>query len=321
MIDPRLVAPTKKNIVKASEGLLSGHLVVFPTETVYGLGASATHEKGINRIYEAKGRPKDHPVIVHVSSISKLEIWAKEIPNYAFELADAFWPGPMTLILKRSEIAKDFVTGGQDTVGLRVPKNEIALTLITEFENSGGFGIAAPSANRFGAVSPTSANHVLAEIEEALNDSDLVLDGGNCQIGIESTIVDCSSKFPKILRPGAILLEEINTLLKCENLTVNVENKVKYSGIFDSHYSPKAKVFLNVTPMPGDGFIAMKGLKTPKDVFRLATPIDINDFANKLYASLRYGDEMKFSRIVVWTPPEKGLGTAINDRLRKAAEK
>jgi L-threonylcarbamoyladenylate synthase len=227
----------------------------------------------------------------------------------------------MTLILKRSEIAKDFVTGGQGTIGLRIPKNKIALNLLAQFENIGGLGIAAPSANRFGAVSPTSADHVLKEIENSLNEFDLLLDGGNCEIGIESTIIDCSSGSPRILRPGAVTLEAIKSVVKSKNLIVEANNKIKYSGIFNSHYSPKAKVFLNTEPRPGDGFIAMDGIETPKHVFRLSAPININDFATKIYASLRSADELNLLRVVVITPPNNGIGIAINDRLRKASEK
>lgn len=321
MKDPRLLAPTEKNIVKASESLILGNLVAFPTETVYGLGASATNEKGVSRIYEVKGRPNDHPLIVHISSISKLQIWAKEIPNYALDLANEFWPGPMTLILRRTDVAKDFITGGQDTVGLRIPNNEIALRLLREFENAGGLGIAAPSANRFGAVSPTSASHVITELNDHFIDTDLVIDGGVSEIGIESTIIDCSFESPKILRPGAVTFDEINELTKLEVSKINSNNETKFSGSFDSHYSPNAKVYLNTEPNPGDGYIALNKIDTPKGVVRLSSPRDNDEFASQLYASLRYGDELKLSRIVVSTPNEIGIGIAINDRLRKASEK
>jgi L-threonylcarbamoyladenylate synthase len=190
---------------------------------------------------------------------------------------------------------------------------------LIEFENIGGLGIAAPSANRFGAVSPTSANHVLQEIENTLNEFDIVMDGGNCKIGLESTIIDCSSEIPRILRPGAVTLEEINSIVKTKTSEVVVKNEIKFSGSFDTHYSPRAKVFLNVEPTSGDGFIAMNVFATPHDVFRLSAPKNVNDFAAQIYAALRYGDELKLSRIIVITPPEIGLGVAINDRLRKAA--
>jgi L-threonylcarbamoyladenylate synthase len=318
---PKLLQPTKENIFKSAQNLMSGHLVAFPTETVYGLGASATNEGGINRIYEVKGRPKDHPLIVHISDISKLDIWTREIPDFAFALANAYWPGPMTLILKRSELAKDFVTGQQDTIGIRIPNNKIALTLLTEFENMGGVGIAAPSANRFGAVSPTSAVHVLEELGDHLGDTDIVLDGGVSEIGIESTIIDCISLNPKILRPGAVTYDEIDSIVKINEQKLEPQNNIKFSGSFDSHYSPRAKVFLNVEPIPGDGYIAMNEIATPKDTVRLLSPKNIDEFASGLYASLREGDVLKLSRIVVVTPTDIGIGNAINDRLRKASEK
>jgi L-threonylcarbamoyladenylate synthase len=316
-----LLGSSRKNIIKAAQNLLSGNLVAFPTETVYGLGASATDENAVNRVYLVKNRPKDHPLIVHISNISKLDIWAKEIPKYALDLANTFWPGPMTLILKRSEIAKDFVTGGQDTIGLRVPKDKIALSLLTEFENIGGFGIAAPSANRFGAVSPTSAAHVIEELKNNLNSFDIVLDGGNSQIGIESTIIDCTSLNPKILRPGAVTFDLIDPIIKITEQKIDVQHKIKFSGSFDSHYSPQARVFLNIEPLPGDGFIAINEIDTPKDVVRLFSPKNMNEFAAGLYSSLRKGDELKLSKIVVITPSNIGIGLAINDRLKKASEK
>jgi L-threonylcarbamoyladenylate synthase len=320
-MNSRLLIADKKNLLKAAENLLNGNLVAFPTETVYGLGASATNQNAINRIYEVKGRPKDHPLIVHVSSTTKLDMWAKEIPRYAWELASAFWPGPMTLILKRSKIAKDFVTGGQDTIGIRIPKNDIALTLLKEFEELGGMGIAAPSANRFGAVSPTTANHVIKDIDYALQDSDLILDGGECEIGVESTIVDCTSELPRILRPGAVLLEEVNLISNPKFLEWNHENYIKFPGVFEMHYSPRAKVNLNTTPTDGDGFIAMSEIETPDGAIRLSAPENVTEFAAQLYAALHFGDELKLPRIVVITPPEMGLGVAINDRLRKASNK
>lgn len=321
MTNSRLLQASEINIAKAAQNLLKGNLVAFPTETVYGLGASATDDNAVCRIYEVKGRPKDHPLIVHISNISKVIVWVKEVPDYALDLATTFWPGPMTLILKRSEIAKDFVTGGQDTIGLRIPKNKIALNLLAQFENIGGLGIAAPSANRFGAVSPTSSLHVLQELGNYLNESDIVLEGGGCEVGIESTIIDCTSESPRVLRPGAVTLEAINSVVESKNSIIKPKNKIKHSGILDSHYSPKAKVLLNLAPQPGDGFIAMIGIETPAGVHRISAPISIKDFATKIYASLRSADELKLSRVIVITPPDIGIGIAINDRLKKAAEK
>lgn len=329
MIEHRIVSPTKKYIVKASESLLSGNLVAFPTETVYGLGASATNEKGINRIYEVKERPNDHPLIVHISGASKLKLWAREIPEYALDLANEFWPGPMTLILKRTNTAKDFITGGQDTVGLRIPNNEIALRLLREFENAGGLGIAAPSANRFGKVSPTSAQHVESDLGRYLSNSDLILDGGECDIGIESTIIDCTQGKPKVLRPGAIsetAIFRINSepaifQTKTEKSPSLKIREIKHSGKFESHYSPNAILNLDAIPNPGDGLIAIYQKPTPDGCIRLAAPKNSQEFAQQLYSALRRGDELKLKRIVVLQPEGDEIAKAIRDRLQKAKTK
>ena len=186
---------TASIIRDAALALKEGHLVAFPTETVYGLGADATNEKAVSRIYEVKGRPTDHPLIVHISSMELLDKWASEIPEYAIKLAGAFWPGPMTLVLKRTDLAKDFITGGQDTVAIRVPFHTLANQLLKEFESLGGDGVAAPSANRFGKVSPTNSQAVEEELDNFLLENDQILDGGQSQIGIESTIIDCTKHF------------------------------------------------------------------------------------------------------------------------------
>lgn len=201
MSNSPLISHCTADIIRnAAEALKAGHLVAFPTETVYGLGADARNPVAVRRIYEVKGRPSDHPVIVHISSINQLEKWAQDIPEYAISLARAFWPGPMTLILRRREIAKDFITGGQDTVGLRVPSDPIALALISEFEEISGSAIVAPSANRFGQVSPTSSEDVQEELGSFLSSTDQILEGGNSSIGIESTIVDCTGVSPSYLK-------------------------------------------------------------------------------------------------------------------------
>ena len=310
---------TEGVIKKAAKALKDGHLVAFPTETVYGLGADATNEKAISRIYSVKGRPTDHPLIVHISSINQLDKWAIDIPDYAVKLAKEFWPGPMTLILKRSDLAKDFITGGQDNIGLRVPSQPVAIELLNEFEKIGGQGVAAPSANKFGAVSPTSAKAVKDEIGNLLKIEDLILDGGQSLVGIESTIIDCTKGSPTVLRPGAITYKMIKVLLgyiKNEKYA-----QIRVSGQFKSHYSPKAIVLLDTKPEPGDGFIALAEILTPTGVIRLATPIDIDMFARDLYAALRLGDDKNLSRIVVYTPEGGGLSAAIRDRLEKAKSK
>jgi L-threonylcarbamoyladenylate synthase len=195
---------TVSAIKDSAAGLIKGDLVAFPTETVYGLGADATNKDAIARIYKVKGRPLGHPIIVHISSISNLDKWARNIPEYAVNLARAFWPGPMTLILPRTDLAKDFITGSQDNVGIRIPSHTVALALLKEFEDQGGLGIAAPSANRFGAVSPTSATAVEIELADFLSENDQILNGGPCLVGVESTIINCTQDKPSILRPGAV---------------------------------------------------------------------------------------------------------------------
>ena len=311
--------PTQDEIVSATNALKNGHLVSFPTETVYGLGADATNEKAVGKIYLAKGRPKNHPVIVHISSANQLENWAREIPEYAIRLGGAYWPGPMTLILKRSSLAMDFITGGQESVGLRVPNQQVALALTREFEKLGGFGIAAPSANRFGSVSPTTARAVEEELGKFLEDEDLILDDGQCEIGVESSIIDCTQVNPVVLRPGAITKEMIEVVT---GLTVSLkadESEIRASGLLDSHYAPNARVILGKAAKPGDGFIALAEVATPIGSIRLASPTSIEDYARELYKALRLGDQYGLNQITVVEPEGVGLAVAIRDRLGKAA--
>jgi L-threonylcarbamoyladenylate synthase len=309
-------------IKDATASLIEGNLVAFPTETVYGLGADASNQQAVARIYEVKGRPADHPLIVHISTVNNLDRWAKDIPEYAVKLARAFWPGPMTLILPRTKLAKDFITGGQDKVGIRVPAHMVALSLIKEFEAQNGYGIAAPSANRFGKVSPTSANDVKAELSDYLSPTDLILDGGTCAVGIESTIIDCTQKLPVIIRPGDVSTETIEDLLSIKLPTFNTRsNKTKAPGLLTTHYSPNAKLFLTGTPAPGDGLIAPIGFKTPDGVIRLASPKNNADYAQTLYNALRQGDSLGIKNIYAVPAEDFGIGIAINDRLKKAANK
>ena len=312
---------TADAIFNAAKALKDGHLVAFPTETVYGLGADATNEKAVSRIYSVKGRPSDHPLIVHISSINKLEDWATDIPDYAIKLAREFWPGPMTLILPRKEIAKNFITGGQNNVGLRVPAQPIALALLKKFEELGGEGIAAPSANRFGAVSPTTAQAVEEELGNFFDISDLVLDGGPCSVGIESTIIDCTSKTLSILRPGAITIEMIEKSIGLKNSPQKKGIPTKAPGLLESHYSPKANVTLNGLAEPGEGFIALANIPTPNGAHRLSSPKNIEEFARNLYEALRNGDRANLSEIKVILPEGIGLVLAINDRLIKSTSK
>jgi L-threonylcarbamoyladenylate synthase len=311
---------TADAISKAAKALKDGHLVAFPTETVYGLGADATNENAVSQVYAVKGRPTDHPLIVHISSINQISKWAIDIPDYAIKLARDFWPGPMTLILKKSELAKDFITGGQENVGLRVPNQPLALALLAEFESLGGQGVAAPSANRFGAVSPTTSLAVSEELEKYLDSNDLILDGGNCQIGIESTIINCTYITPTILRPGAITNEMIENSIGSKLNLNTLDSDIKASGLLDKHYSPKARVILNMLAKPGEGFIAMASISTPVGAIRLTSPTNNQEFARVLYEALRDGDRFNLSEIKVMVPEGNGLADAIKDRLYKSAE-
>ena len=312
---------TESAIKEATTSLISGNLVAFPTETVYGLGADATNEKAVARVYEVKGRPTDHPLIVHISSIDAIDKLAKEVPEYAIKLARNFWPGPMTLILSKTELVKDFVTGGQDNVGIRVPAHTVALALLKEFESYGSYGIAAPSANRFGKVSPTCAEDVKEELSDFLGVNDLILDGGPSLVGVESTIIDCTKGSPQILRPGGITATMINNLL---DLSIEMDTKlstiqIKAPGLLESHYSPTARVHLSGTPGPGDGFIAPSNFPTPKGVIRLMSPTSNQEYAKTLYQGLRLADSKKLTNVFVVPPVGDDIAVAICDRLTKSA--
>ena len=308
---------TANAMAQAAQALKNGLLVTFPTETVYGLGADATNANAVARIYEVKGRPADHPLIVHLADMQDIADWSDDIPDYAIDLARAFWPGPMTLVLKRSELAKDFITGGQETVGLRVPDHVIALALLGEFKKLGGKGLAAPSANRFGHVSPTTASAVQAELGQYLNEEDLVLDGGPSVVGLESTIIDCTQELPKILRPGAITEEMITEVTGLQ--VADSDSEIRVSGSLENHYSPAAKVILDIQPIEGDGFIALANIETPAGVIRLASPQANEEFARVLYTALRSADQQELSRVVVHQPAGDDISVAIRDRLLRAS--
>ena len=308
----------------AAQALKEGSLVVFPTETVYGLGADATNSIAVARIYEVKGRPTVHPLIVHIGDLKHLDQWISEMPEFAISLARAFWPGPMTLILKRSALAKDFITGNQDTVGIRIPDNSLALCLLEVFHKIGGAGIAAPSANRFGQVSPTTAAAVKEEIGDYLTETDFVLDGGLSEVGLESTIIDCTTDAPRILRPGAITKEmiEYSTGMKVSESAAQdfAQSEIRVSGSLENHYAPKARVILDQKPLKSAGFIALDDVETPVGVIRLASPKSVEDFARVLYESLREGDHQNLETIYVEQPEGDGLALAIRDRLRRSAK-
>jgi L-threonylcarbamoyladenylate synthase len=306
-------------MASAAKHLIAGDLVAFPTETVYGLGADASNSKAVARIYSVKGRPNDHPLIVHIASMDRMGDWASDVPEYAIALARNFWPGPMTLVLKRSELAGDFVTGGQDTVGVRVPDHVVALALLAAFEKAGGKGVAAPSANRFGHVSPTTAAAVVEELADYLSKDDLVLDGGACAVGVESTIIDCTGLLPRVLRPGAINTAMIEEVTGLNAVSVDGGDEIRVSGSLENHYAPAAKVLLCEIPITGQGFIAHKNIETPSGVIRLASPGDDEEFAQILYSALREADAQGLSVVVVVQPIGIGIGVAIRDRLARAA--
>jgi L-threonylcarbamoyladenylate synthase len=312
-------------MVDAAANLLAGGLVAFPTETVYGLGADACNADAVARIYAVKGRPADHPLIVHVASMDGLGDWADDVPGYSIALARDYWPGPMTLVVKRSGLAGDFVTGGQDTVGVRVPDHPVALGLLEAFVRAGGKGVAAPSANRFGNVSPTTAQAVVDELGDYLADSDQILDGGACAVGVESTIIDCTGDVPKILRPGAITVQMI---AESTGLEVAVQasgdagvdsNVIRVSGSLEAHYAPAATVLLDQSPVAGQGFIAMADVVAADGVVRLAAPTTHEEFAQVLYSALRAADEQGLATVVVQQPQGAGIAVAIRDRLKRAA--
>jgi len=302
---------------QSAEKLRLGDLVAFPTETVYGIGADAENKDAVARMYQVKNRPSGHPVIVHIAELNDVDYWAQEIPEYAINLMRDFWPGPMTLLLKRREVAGDFLTGAQEIVGLRIPANSLALGLLNEFKAVGGKGIAAPSANRYGAVSPTTAEAVSQELSEYLLQDDQILDGGPCLVGVESTIIDCSGQNPKILRPGAISAEMIeeSTGIVLEEVG---ETKIRVSGSDKQHYAPKAKVIIDGQSQSGEGLIAMSDVATPEGVIRLAEPKSIEEYARVLYSALRMSDSQNLERVRIIPPKGQGLAVAIRDRINRA---
>jgi L-threonylcarbamoyladenylate synthase len=303
----------------AATNLFAGGLVAFPTETVYGLGADACNADAVARIYSVKGRPADHPLIVHIASMDGLGDWADDVPGYAISLARDFWPGPMTLVVKRSGLAGDFVTGGQDTVGVRVPDHPVASGLLEAFVRAGGKGVAAPSANRFGNVSPTTAQAVTDELGDYLAEGDQILDGGPCDVGVESTIIDCTGDVPRILRPGAITAQMIAESTGLEVIGVVEESAIRVSGSLEAHYAPAARVVLDQSPVAGQGFIAMAGVVAGDGVIRLASPNSHDEFARVIYSALRAADQLGLETVVVAQPVGDGIAVAIRDRLKRAA--
>ena len=306
----------KPEIRKAAEILRAGGLVAFPPETVYGLGADALNAGAVARLYATKRRPADHPVIVHFGSGESAFAWAREIPRAAKQLAERFWPGPLTLILKRSALAKDFITGGQDTVGLRVPSHPVARGLLEMFQG----GIAAPSANRFGLVSPTTAAHVREDLGD---DVDLVLEGGPSEVGIESTIVDLSTGSAVLLRPGAISLGDLEQLLNVKQAGLS---SPRHSGGLERHYAPRTPARLVSTHDLDKEIeklsqrVAVLAFSRPDERvdYWLRMPRNPEGYARRLYAALRELDTAGCETILVEAPPDAPEWAAVRDRLQKA---
>ena len=313
-----------KDISQAVTALAAGKLCAIPTETVYGLAANALDESAVARVFEAKERPADHPLIVHVASAADVSEWITELPQWAIDLTNAVWPGPLTIVGPRTALASNSVTGNQDTVAVRVPSHPIAQELLQQLNANGVKGLVAPSANRFGHVSPTSSAHVSADLGEYLDaNGDLILDGGDCQVGVESTIVLATGSQPVILRPGAVTAADIKRITGVD-VSEETTNAPRVSGALDSHYSPTAQVILitdasDIELESNAGFLALAQTQTPTGLVRLASPDTVEDFAHELYSSLRAGDDLKLKTIYVVPPTGDGLAQAINDRLNRAA--
>lgn len=314
-------------VAHAARVLRNGGLVAVPTETVYGLAADARNEAAIRRVFAVKGRPAKHPLIVHIASAASLEVWSRDVPSIAWDLARRFWPGPLTLVLRRAADVSPLITGGQDTVAVRVPRHPVTLDLLEAFDG----GIAAPSANPFGAVSPTRAEDV-REMFAASGGVDYVLDGGDCTVGVESTILDLSGPRPALLRPGGITREALESLIGC-GLGGEHPDAPRVPGQHPRHYSPRAKITLS---QPEDlaasvetalargltvGVIAPEGIVLKADARMLAVTASsaFEEYAPRLYRWFRDFDSARCDLIFATLPEERGLGSAIADRLRRAA--
>lgn len=319
---------TRQAIEAAVRLLLDGDVVGIPTETVYGLAADAANPQALEKIFKVKGRPADHPLIVHLASDQQLEQWAIDVPDAAWELAEQFWPGPLTLILKRRPGVSDLVTGGQETVGLRVPGHPLALELLRQFSAAGGSGgLAAPSANRFGRISPTTARHVRDDLGSAVP---LVLDGGPCHVGIESTIVDISSGIPAILRPGVIGADALSLVLGPVGATDLKTPVPRVSGSLEAHYAPTTPLRLLSPTALADAVTAAGAAGQSVAVLSRHRPgglacrtwipasLDARTYGHDLYANLRALDADQAAAILIEAIPNGPEWTAVADRLRRA---
>jgi L-threonylcarbamoyladenylate synthase len=308
-------------VARAVAVLRRGGLVAFPTETVYGLGADAADDAAVAKIYRVKGRPADHPLIVHIGDPAQLDRWARNVPESARRLAQRFWPGPLTLVLERSADVRDRVTGGQDTIGLRIPGHPLALELLRAF----GGGIAAPSANKFGRISPTTAEHVRRDLGDEV---DLVLDGGPCEVGIESTIVDLSRGRPVLLRPGRIAAADIAAIVGVAPQPRDADSP-RAPGMLEVHYAPRRPLhlvsrdeLLRAIASPGAPAVLAFGERPAggSATMWLRAPADPERYAHDLYSSLRRLDEAATGVILVERPPRGPAWEAIADRLERAAQ-
>lgn len=325
-----VVPATADAIERAAAALARGSLVAFPTETVYGLGADAANPDAVRAIFSAKGRPADHPLIVHLPDASHLDAWARGVPDGARALAQTFWPGPLTLILPRTPLAGDSVTGGQDTVGLRVPAHPVAQALLAAFAARGGHGVAAPSANRYGHVSPTTAAHVADDLGGRVA---MILDGGACAVGIESTIVAFDGDLPLLLRPGGVSVDAIARVLG-QAPEAGTAGAPRASGSHASHYAPRTAAFLvDARALPTellrlrerDEAVAVlaRGVARPDDFEGrwIAAPPDAEGYARDLYANLRALDAAQADAILIEAPPGDAAWTAVRDRLARATHR
>ena len=332
------MVPSPRFTTSASEAaaaLLAGNLVALPTETVYGLGGLAHLPAAIERIFQVKNRPTDHPLIVHIAGVEAITDWAQEVPRSALDLADAFWPGPLTLVVPRAPSVSDAITGGQPTVALRAPAHPLFQDVLAELTDPAqpAPGIAAPSANRFGQVSPTTAEHVEAGLGPYLSPSDLILDGGACTIGVESTIVLCGDDHVRIARSGGITAEQLAGVVPV--LTAQPQSAApRVPGSLDAHYAPSAQVAMVTTATELSAFRERNLLNSDigvialaRDVdfaapnwLRLATPQTSDEYAHELYSALRTADKLGLTHVVALAPPDEGIGTAIRDRLRRASQ-
>ena len=293
----------------AIEALRRDELVAIPSETVYGLAARATSRTAIKKIFELKGRPPNHPLILHIAKSSDLDKWSLNLPLVAKVLTEQYWPGPLTIVVQRNTNVSDEITGGRDTVAIRCPDHKITTDLLMRLNDA----IVAPSANRFGKVSPTSAEHVFADLG---HDVKIILDGGECSIGLESTIIDCTTTPPQLLRAGAITVEQIET--ECEVLVVSATGESRASGMLDTHYAPECRIEIFDNRMQAENRqLELSQLGTTSEILDFGD--DLALYAHSLYARLRDADQRNINVVIAVKPPFAGIGVAINERLKKAA--